>query len=270
MIDTPEAPVRRPIGPIVLVGVLAGFLAGLFGIGGGVLIVPGLVLAVGMSQRLAHGTSLAAVLPISLASMGTYALRGNVDWPIVVLLGLGSVTGVLVGTAYLKVASTRTLTLLFTLVLMASAIRLFIPIDADGRSTLSVAAGALVVLIGLASGALAGVLGVGGGIIVVPVLILAFGVPPVIAKGTSSAAIIPAAFIGTLRNRSNSNADLPTAAIVGAAGVLTAVIGGIVSDHLDDDLAMILFAVLLVLVAVRMIWQLRRGASAPSTTAPEA
>jgi uncharacterized membrane protein YfcA len=54
---------------IVLVGVAAGFLSGMFGVGGGILLVPGLVLVAKMDQRLAHGTSLAAVLPISASSL---------------------------------------------------------------------------------------------------------------------------------------------------------------------------------------------------------
>ena len=263
----------RPIVPIVAVGVLAGFLAGLFGIGGGILVVPGLVLVLGMHQRLAHGTSLAAVLPISVASMLTYAWHDNVDWTVALLLSIGSATGVLAGTAYLHVAKTRTLTILFAVVLIASAIRLFIPVDADGRADLSVLGAALTIAIGLASGTLAGVLGVGGGVIVVPALILGFGVLPVIAKGTSSAAIIPAAMIGTWRNRSNGNADVPTAAIVGVSGVLTAIAGGIVSDHLDDDVAVILFAVLLTAVAARLLWQLHTDdsngeADSPSDSPP--
>lgn len=262
-----DDPTRRRLVPIIVVGVLAGFLAGLFGIGGGILVVPGLVFVLGMNQRLAHGTSLAAVLPISVASLATYAVNDNVDWTVAVLLSLGSAIGVLAGTAYLHIAKTRTLTVLFAMILIASAIRLFIPIDANGRPALSVVGAALVVTTGLASGALAGVLGVGGGIIVVPTLILGFGVLPVIAKGTSSAAIIPAAIIGTLRNRSNKNADLPTATIVGAAGVLTAIAGGIVSDHLDDDVAIVLFAVLLVAVAIRLVWQIRAEDAAAAKSA---
>ena len=85
--------------PVAVVGLLAGFLAGLFGVGGGILIVPGLVLTVHMTQRLAHGTSLAAVVPISVASLISYAAHGNVDWNVAVWLAIGAVGGAVVGTA---------------------------------------------------------------------------------------------------------------------------------------------------------------------------
>ena len=64
------------------VGLVAGFLSGLFGVGGGILIVPALVLVMAMDQRLAHGTSLAAVLPIAVSSTLGYALEDKVDWPV--------------------------------------------------------------------------------------------------------------------------------------------------------------------------------------------
>ena len=71
---------RRAAGRLVVVGLAAGFLSGLFGVGGGVLMVPGLVLVLGMGQRLAHGTSLAAIVPIAVAGVAGYALAGEVDW----------------------------------------------------------------------------------------------------------------------------------------------------------------------------------------------
>ena len=57
---------------LLVVGIGAGFLSGVFGVGGGILVVPGLMIFVHMEQRRAHGTSLAAVLPIAAASLVTY------------------------------------------------------------------------------------------------------------------------------------------------------------------------------------------------------
>ena len=257
-VDAPGGAARGNLGAIVVVGVLAGFLAGLFGVGGGILIVPGLVLAAGMDQRLAHGTSLAAVLPISIASLITYATHDNVDWTVAVWLSLGAVAGAVIGTKLLNVLPHRTLGLLFAGVLLLSAVRLFIAVDADGRGGLTVAGGVALVAIGLVTGILAGLLGVGGGIVMVPAMILLFGIPPAVAKGTSTAVIIPTAVMGTWRNRTKGNADLRAAGIIGVAGIVTAALGATIADNMSDDVSNVLFATLLVVVAVRLLLQLRR------------
>jgi uncharacterized membrane protein YfcA len=255
-----EPAATRPANLLAIgaVGVAAGFLAGLFGVGGGLLIVPGLVLATGMGQRLAHGTSLAAVVPISIASVVTYAAHGNVDWLAALWLSVGAVAGAVVGTRLLHVLPYRTLVVVFSVVVVASAVRLFIATDADGRGSLSAPGALALVTIGLAAGVLAGLLGVGGGIIMIPAMILLFGIAPVVAKGTSAAVIVPTAVMGTWRNRARGNADLRAAAIVGGAGIVTAALGGTVADKMSDDLSNVLFASLLVVVAARMLWQLRR------------
>lgn len=254
---------------IAIVGVLAGFLAGMFGVGGGILIVPGLVLAAGMSQRLAHGTSLAAVVPISISSLISYALQDNVDWHVSLWLALGAVGGAIIGTKLLNVLPHRTLGILFAVVLLASAVRLFIADDADGRSALGVGGAIALIAIGLVTGILAGLLGVGGGVVMVPAMILLFGIPPAVAKGTSAAVIIPTAMMGTWRNRANNNTDLKAAGVIGVAGIVTAAVGGIIADQMSDTLSNVLFATLLTIVAVRLLWQLRQKAKAAATeTAP--
>ncbi|MBA3399389.1 MAG: sulfite exporter TauE/SafE family protein [Acidimicrobiia bacterium] len=257
--DVAPAPSEaRALTPIIVVGVFAGFLAGLFGVGGGILIVPGLVLAAGMSQRLAHGTSLTAVVPISIASLVTYSAHDNVDWPVSLWLAIGAVAGAVIGTRLLHVLPHRTLGICFVVVLIVSAARLFIEVDADGRDELVVGMVLALLGLGLAAGILAGLLGVGGGIIMVPAMIILFGIPPAVAKGTSAAVIIPAAVMGTLRNRKTGNTDMRSASIIGVAGIVTAALGGILADKMADDLSNVLFATLLVLVSMRLSWQLWR------------
>ena len=139
---------------------------------------------------------------------------------------IGAVAGAVIGTRLLHVLPQRTLAILFIAVLVASALRLFLAADADGRGDLSPASVVALLAIGVVTGILAGLLGVGGGIVMVPAMILLFGIPPVIAKGTSAAVIIPAALMGTWRNRANDNTDLRAAAVIGIAGIVTAAIGG--------------------------------------------
>jgi uncharacterized membrane protein YfcA len=103
-------------------------------------------------------------------------------------------------------------------------------------------------------------------VIMVPAMIMLLGMAPVIAKGTSVAVIVPTAIMGTIRNRKNANVDIRAAAIVGGFGALSAVVGATISDQLSDRFANIMFAALLVFVAVTQLLSLR---SKPAVKQPE-
>ena len=251
---------------ILLVGLGAGFLSGVFGVGGGILIVPGLVLFAKMDQRRAHGTSLAAVLPISVSSLITYWAHDHVDWHVSFWLAIGAVGGAFLGTKLLKTVRHDVLSYGFAILLVASAIRLYWTTHADGRTGLSVVAAIALVLIGLATGTLAGLLGVGGGVVMIPAMVLLLGEVNVIAKGTSLAVIIPTSLMGTWRNRKSANVDVKAAAIVGCSGILSAIAGGTVAAHMSESLSNALFASLLLVVAAQMTYRewRRRPSSAPT------
>jgi hypothetical protein len=253
-----------------LVGLAAGFMSGLFGVGGGILIVPALVAVLGFEQRLAHGTSLAAVLPISVASLIGYVVHGNVDWTVGALLALGAVAGAVVGTHFLHRLPHEALAIGFAVLLVATAARMILDTSsAGGRSPLSVVGACTLVAFGFVTGVLAGLLGVGGGIVMVPLMVIGFAMPSVLAKGTSLMVIVPTAVMGTLRNRGNRNSDLRVATVVGLSGVVSAFAGGLLSDVMSETLSKALFSLLLTLVAVRMLYQLvrdhRRG---PASAVP--
>ena len=89
---------RRLLPRLLLIGTGVGLLAGFFGIGGGFLIVPGLVLATGMGLQHAIGTSLFAVTAFGLATSASYAASGFVDWRIALLVIAGGALGTLLGT----------------------------------------------------------------------------------------------------------------------------------------------------------------------------
>jgi uncharacterized protein len=245
---------------IVLVGVGAGFLSGLFGVGGGVLMVPALVLVLGMGQRLAHGTSLAAIVPIALAGVLGYALAGEVDWAVTLFLVVGAAAlGAPIGTHLLHVLPVRLLGLLFAVVLVATALRMLTGEgDAVGRDDLTVGSAVVLVVVGVVAGTLSGLLGVGGGVITVPALVLLLGVPAAVAKGSSLAVIIPTAVVGTRRNLARDNADLRTATVLGLAGMASSFLASQISVGLDEELSNRLFAGLLLVVAARLLWDNRR------------
>lgn len=238
-------------------GACAGLLSGMFGLGGGIIIVPGLMFALGMDQRRAHGTSLAGVLPISMASIVTYWAHDHINWHVALWLTIGSVAGALIGARLLAVLPKKVLTLVFVGVLAIAGIRMFFEIDAAGTTVINAWSAVALVVIGFFVGALAGMLGIGGGLITVPIMIVAFHVSPAIAKGTALAVVIPTALSGTVQNLANKNADLPAAFLVSVTGIFTAVIGGWISAQMSPALSNFLFAVLLIVISGRMLLQLR-------------
>ena len=98
----------RELLPLLLgIGFGVGVFSGFFGIGGGFLIVPGLILATGMPLIFAIGTSLVAVSAFSAATAASYALSGLIDWPLAVLFVIGGVAGGVAGVSVGKALSTR-------------------------------------------------------------------------------------------------------------------------------------------------------------------
>jgi len=85
------------IARITAVGVLGGVLSGLLGVGGGVIMVPLLVLWLGIDQRVAHAASLGAIIPISVAGIATYGAAGEVDVAVAAALIVGAIAGARLG-----------------------------------------------------------------------------------------------------------------------------------------------------------------------------
>ena len=109
---------------LVAIGTLAGLFSGLFGVGGGAVIVPLLVLWLGYDERAATGTSLAAIVFIAAFAAGTQGLYGNVHVLDALLIGVPAIAGVLAGTWLQQRLSLRWISRLFALVLLATAVEL--------------------------------------------------------------------------------------------------------------------------------------------------
>jgi uncharacterized membrane protein YfcA len=250
------------------VGAAAGALSGLFGVGGGILIVPGLVLLLGLPQRRAHATSLAAILPIAAAGAAGYVINGSVDWGAAAALTAGGAAGALAGTRALRRIPDRGLRVIFALFMLAAAAVL--PYEATAgpeAAGLDVLTAALLVVVGVVAGTMAGLLGVGGGIVMVPGLTLLASVSQAVAKGTSLVVIIPMALVGTARNLRAEDVDVPVAVAAGAAGVLSSFGASFLSVRMDPLLSAVLFGLLLVAVAARLLLA-ARGRPVPGEARP--
>lgn len=235
------------------VGVLAGFFAGLFGVGGGVLIVPGLLMA-GLDARLAHGTSLAVTVILSGAALVGYALGGSVEYLAAVLMFAGSSVGVIIGTSLLQKINMKILQISFAALLVVTAVRLFTSTGvATGPDDLTVLTVAGYVVVGLGAGILSGILGVGGGVVLVPAMSVLFNFPQAVAKGTSLMVIVPTAGVGTYRNMRYNNVYVEAAIITGLAGVAFAFIGAHFADSMSERLSNVLFGLLLLVTAAQIL-----------------
>jgi uncharacterized membrane protein YfcA len=107
--------------PLVVIASAAGAFSGLFGVGGGTIIVPLLVLWLGYEQKEATGTSLAAIIVIGLLAAAAHALYGNVDLWKGVLIAIPAVAGVVAGTAVQQRISERAVAAAFVALLVGSA-----------------------------------------------------------------------------------------------------------------------------------------------------
>ena len=111
---------------LVLIGLVAGFFSALFGVGGGIVVVPLLVLALGYAVRPATGTSLAAIGIIALVGTIAYGIRGEVEPGYAALVGLPAAAGALVGAALQQRLASRTLEYAFASLLLVVAVVLLV------------------------------------------------------------------------------------------------------------------------------------------------
>lgn len=262
----PAAEHRAPWPALVAVGVLGGLLSGLFGVGGGILMVPLLLWLTGMDQRRAATTSLAAIVPTSLVGALSYLARGEVDVLVAALVAAGGVAGSWVGSWLLRRTPLRVLRWAFVGLLVLVAARMLLATDGTGSTPqVGVATGAALVGVGLLTGVTAGLFGIGGGVVVVPALTLLLGVGPLLAKGTSLLVMLPTAAAGTFANVRARAVDVRAGLVVGVSASVASFGGVALAFRLPDRLAGVLFAALVLITAAQLAV---RAARAGRTSRP--
>jgi len=244
---------RLPLWGLIVLGLIAGSLSGLFGVGGGIIVVPALVL-LGMDQSRAAGSSVAAILPTAVVGAISYGVAGHVDWIAGAILAAGIIIGAQFG-SYLLSRLPRSVLFWIFIVFMAGVIVSLWVIIPERGDTISIDWRAIfgLVLLGIVTGVLSGILGVGGGIIVVPALMLMFGAGDLIAKGTSLLMMIPGSLSGTIGNARRKNFDLRVAAAVGTAACVASPLGLLTATAISPLASNIAFSVLMVAVATQMV-----------------
>jgi hypothetical protein len=242
----------------LLAGGLVGFSLGLTGGGGSILAVPLLVYLVGVADpHVAIGTSAVAVAGNAAVSLFTHARAGTVKWRCASVFTAAGVAGALLGSTLGKAIDGERLLSLFAILMMVVAgfmlwrregvPRLDVRLDRDNFPWL--------VVLGLATGALSGFFGIGGGFLVVPAMMLATGMSVINAIGSSLLAVT-AVGLATAANYATSGlVDWGLAAVSVVGGLIGGTGGTMLARHLATRRGLLrkLFAVLILAVAVYML-----------------
>ena len=253
----------------LLLGACAGFMAGLFGVGGGTVLVPVLLLLFDAqhfpaehAMHMALGTSMAVILFTSLASMRKHHQHNAVNWRIVRNITPGILSGAVLGALLAATIPTRSLGLFFALFLCFAALQILIDKRPHAARQLPGMTG--LTLTGTFTGGLSSLVSIGGGTLIIPFLLWC-NVPLRNAIGTSAAIGFPVAVGGTLGyivtglgvhtlpQPSLGFVYLPALCWVALASVITAPLGAKATHHLSIGLLRKLFAVLLLALASNLL-----------------
>lgn len=252
---------------IVVMGFGAGILSGLLGIGGGSVLVPVMVYLLGMSQHRAHGTSLAVISATVVISSLIYGRGGFIDWPVAVELAVGGVVGGVIGARVACVTKAGRLRLYFGVFLGLIGLWMLwgsgLAADGSGAAVGSVPGhgfggflgGAVMVVTGLITGILSGLLGIGGGIVMIPALVLLLGFEQKFAQGISLAVIIPVSVAGSLVHAAHGNVRWEAAFWLALGGVIGGLVGANFAMGTHSLVLKGLFGVLMLLTGALMAFR---------------
>ncbi|NLC70592.1 MAG: sulfite exporter TauE/SafE family protein [Desulfuromonadaceae bacterium] len=254
------------------IGCFAGFLAGLLGLGGGIIYIPMFLWAFnvfGVSPEVivhvAFGTSLGIIFPTAISSSLVHLRNGHIRLDQIGRLAIGSALGALVGAKLAAATPGIWLKALFGLMLLGIALRIFfshpqMPDKNDERITFW-----RLVMVGFAGGSFAAFFGVSGAVVVLPLLLLTLRQPMHTAIASSSALMVISCFVGMLSYMMHGwgNAALPSfsfgfvnilvVAVCAPSTTFFARLGAHVAHRFSHDRLVKIFAVVLVLVGLRMV-----------------
>jgi uncharacterized membrane protein YfcA len=251
-------------------GAMAGLIGGLFGIGGGVIIVPILIIAfdwqgvpLDVATHMAVATSLATIVLTSMPSIYTHAQRGSVRWDLVVWISPGIILGTLGGGAFALSLSAARLQLMLGafFILVALQMLFYVPQASERREP----GKPLILIAGSGIGSISALFGIGGGSLTIPFLSY-FGIRMHHVVGTAAASGLPIALTATLfySSASSEPGHLPDATLgyifipawlcIAVASVPCARLGALLAHRLDEQRLKQLFGCLLVVIGARLIW----------------
>jgi uncharacterized membrane protein YfcA len=251
---------------LIIVGLVAGIASGMFGIGGGVIIVPALTVLLGFGLKAAVGTSLAALLlPVSLFAVIAYYRAGKLTISTAAWVAFGLIFGAVGGAQIALNLETRTLQQLYGIFLLYMAWRFAEPrkwwaelrgekpptVPEEAQATV---AWYVLLLVGLGAGVLSGMFGIGGGVVIVPALVTLLRFDQKQAVGTSLAALLFPVSLGAVISYYQEGLLDPGVALFVALGLIVGAFAGAkIALGLPSVTVKRLYGIFLLFVGLRFI-----------------
>lgn len=237
----------------LIIGFTGGLLSGLLGVGGGVIFVPLLTYLTKIDFKTNTGISSLAVVFVASASSLTYIFNdfnkgSNLILATLVIIS-GGVVGGYLGSKLTPRINTKVLVRIFSLLLIATAYRMIFStsVNAIYENNLF-----LYFLVGFVSGIGSGLLGIGGGIIRIPMLILLGGFEQIIAQGISLITTVPTALTAAITKIRKNKDSVKNGLYVGIFGITGSVIGGNFVFNISESILNISFGIFLIFVSINM------------------
>lgn len=239
----------------LVIGLVAGLGGGLFSLGGGTLTIPLMMAWLGLDAFAARGTALAAALFPALMGTWMYHRAGQVDWWAVLVIAIpATVLTPLVGLWTERLRDGR-LRQAFGVVVIAGALMLILREPLLGNWALTGEAHWLYLAgVGIIEGLVAGSVGISGGPVLAPLLVMGLGMPQQLAQGCSLASRVPAVIAGSIENLRCGHVRFGLLPGLVAGGLIGAWLGSLLALSLAELHLRSLFAAVLLVIGLRYLW----------------
>ena len=234
---------------IVGIGLIAGILSGMFGVGGGTVMTPGLT-ALGIAPIVAVATPLPVILPTAMMGAFTYHRSGEVDLRAAGWISIPGVVAAGLGAALTRVIDARLLLIATAALLAWQGIEILRGRSRPDSSDERAIPAATLVLVGIVAGLLSGLLGIGGGIVIVPALAGMLRMPLKRALGTSLVAVVVLVIPGTIVHAALGHLDWTVAAFLAIGAIPGARIGATIALETRERTLRLLVGSFLAIVAI--------------------
>lgn len=253
---------------LLILGVVAGMLSGMFGIGGGAVIVPALTVIMGFGLHEAVGTSLAVLVwPVSFFAVLAYYRAKMLKIPLAALIAFGLIFGAIVGAQVALGLPSSTLRRIYGVFLLYVGWRFIEPRKLwairQGHPPPPVeqvpelqAAWYVIIGIGLIAGVASGLFGIGGGLVIVPILVELLHYDQKCAVGTSLAALLPPVSLGAVISYYDAGKiDVAVALLIGVGLIFGAFAGARIALGLPSSTVKRMYGIFLIVMGLRFILQ---------------